>query len=273
MTQHSRHKLALNWFSVLVGSALGFTACVGQNYTLGEDGSSGAGSSDNASGGKGIGGSVASGGSSSGGSGGSFCPSESCGDVPNFGSEYCEDGKLEIRCALDEKGVCAWQRSCGEMQSACDERGGICLPEGNSAPPNYTTNEAACTSPGEVCWVLLDTSGSGGEGGSGSELSCRFRRQQSECSKETDQVRCYTLEELNDPCSGTHLKSVDQTEPVDEEPNPTGAATENCPAPQDLVWGDEGARCGCFDTPQCVADASESAGRCCYPVVRSCRLC
>ena len=36
----------------------------------------------------------------------------------------------------------------------CETRGGVCLPEGESAPPNRTTSTDACDD-GHVCWVLV----------------------------------------------------------------------------------------------------------------------
>ncbi len=38
---------------------------------------------------------------------------------------------------------------------ACVAGGGVCLPEGESAPPNRMTSPEACDDEGHVCWVLV----------------------------------------------------------------------------------------------------------------------
>jgi|GEM_PF-6416949 len=274
MSKHSKNKLSQRVSAVILGSGLGLSACVGHNFSLGEDSGSTTGGAKASSGGAASGGAPsASGGAESAAGGSVECPPPRCGDPPVLGEDYCTEGTVDMRCIVGPEATCIYDVKCLQSNSCTSQRG-VCLPEGNSAPPTYTRSDASCTGSDE-CWVLLDGGGQGGEGGTGPELSCGFHRQSGQTcgNNQAERRTCYTLEELKDPCSGTHLKSVDQTDPVDVEPEPTGTGSDNCPAPQDLVWGDAGVTCGCFDIPECVSAVQKVGEECCYDATTICRLC
>jgi len=125
-------------------------------------------------------------------------------------------------------------------------------------------------------------------GGGGSAPECEVHPNPSECVPAVEDEQCYTLAELSDPCSGTHLWSV--------HPGAAGAAgaagggagagaggaggmlmgdggTDECPSAEELFWGDKGQRCGCYDIPACDTPTLQRGNQCCYQVERSCRLC
>lgn len=116
--------------------------------------------------------------------------------------------------------------------------------------------------------------GSGGSGGAGAE--CTVSPIATECFDDIADEQCYTLEELSDPCSGTHLWLVHQGS---AGAGGAGGAlvgdggTDERPSAEELFWGDVGERCGCFDTPACETPTVQRGGQCCYRVQRSCRLC
>jgi hypothetical protein len=138
--------------------------------------------------------------------------------------------------------------------------------------------------------------GSGGTGGSsgsstqsstnansntsgGGAPECNVRPLSFACYEDLDDEQCYTLAELNDPCTGTHLLSVHQGQAGASGAGGAGdgvmgdGGTEDCPSAEELFWGDVGERCGCFDTPACETPTVQRGTQCCYRVQRSCRLC
>lgn len=115
----------------------------------------------------------------------------------------------------------------------------------------------------------------------GAKGSCEVRRAPLECAaREDDSIeeKCFSLQELSDPCAGTHLWSVHLGEGggagVDRGPEAMGdGGSEDCPSAEALFWGDVGDRCGCFDVPACTTPTIQRGSLCCYRVQTSCRLC
>ncbi len=100
------------------------------------------------------------------------------------------------------------------------------------------------------------------------------------CSESASGQRevCFTLEELNDTCFPTHLKSVHD---LDARADPAGdpaldiegdGGTEFCPSAEELFWGDAGVSTGCFDVPACSTPTIQKGDECCYRALSLCRL-
>src|SRR5690606_11085111 len=134
------------------------------------------------------------------------------------------------------------------------------------------------------CVEEAPTSGAGGATGSGAggteapNPACQVLPLHEPCviNELVFEGRCFTLEQLSDPCSGTHFLSVHAGEGGASgagDPNFVGdGGTEDCPSAEELFWGDTGDPYGCFYAPRCRTPTLQRGSACCYQVLPSCRL-
>lgn len=95
----------------------------------------------------------------------------------------------------------------------------------------------------------------------------------------TSQLKCYDLEELSDPCSGTHFALLEGSEGMGGarsiEDFVQNGELVACPTFDELYFGQVDRRC-CWDAPECEwigQPAVLNEGSCCYRVQTSCHRC
>lgn len=93
---------------------------------------------------------------------------------------------------------------------------------------------------------------------------------------------CFTLDELKDPCSMTHILSVHEAPADPSVGGGLGGAplalkgdggTEDCPSAEDLFWARSNSSCGCTTVPTCQTPTRQIGNTCCYRASTTCLLC